>query len=129
MASLKRVLIVDDLIDNLFLTQTFLEAEGYQVETANSGKQALIKVWESPPELILLDVMMPGMDGYEVVRQIRQNSALASIPILLLTAHDESTVAKDLELSISGFVRKPIDFDDLLSKIRSHLPLEESRVS
>lgn len=119
-----RILVVDDLMDNLFLLQTLLETEGYQVETADSGKQALSKVWESPPDLILLDVMMPGMNGYEVTKQIRQNNALPFIPILLVTAHEDSNAIKGLDMGANDFVRKPIDFDELLARVRSFLRLK-----
>lgn len=69
------ILVVDDLSDNLFLLQTSLEAEGYNVDTADNGSSALEKVEASPPDLILMDVMMPDMNGYEVTQQIRQNPA------------------------------------------------------
>lgn len=120
-----RILVVDDLMDNLFLLQTLLETEGYQVETADNGKQALSKVWESPPDLILLDVMMPDMNGYEVTRQIRQNNALPFIPILLVTAHEDSNAIRGLDMGANDFVRKPIDFDELLARVRSFLRLKK----
>ncbi|HEY9881545.1 MAG TPA: response regulator [Leptolyngbyaceae cyanobacterium] len=124
-----RILVVDDLMDNLFLLQTLLEIEGYQVETAQSGRQALCKVWESPPDLILLDVMMPDITGYEVTRQIRQNEALPFIPILLVTAHEDSNAIKGLDMGANDFVRKPIDLDELLARVRSFLRLKKDVVS
>ncbi|MGB5973334.1 MAG: response regulator, partial [Nodosilinea sp.] len=75
-----RILIVDDIDDNVFLLQTILETEGYAVDTAGSGGTALAKVENSPPDLILMDVMMPDMNGYEVSRQIRQNPNLPLMP-------------------------------------------------
>ena len=111
-------------MDNLFLMQTLLETEGYQVDIAESGQQALAMVRESPPDLILLDVMMPDMNGFEVTQQIRQNAALPFIPILLVTAHADPSAAKGLDLGANDFVRKPIDFDELLARVRSFLRLK-----
>jgi two-component system, sensor histidine kinase and response regulator len=120
----KRILVVDDLDDNLFFMQMFLESEGYQVETASNGKQALTKIWEAPPDLVLLDVMMPDLDGYEVTRQIRQNSALPFIPILLVTAHGDLSASRGLDLGANDFVRKPVDVDELLARVRSFIRIK-----
>ena len=84
-----RILVVDDLADNLFLLQTLLESEGYVVETALNGKAALDKIEQIPPNLVLLDIMMPGLNGYEVTRQVRQDERFSALPIVLITAHDE----------------------------------------
>ena len=80
------ILAVDDTRDNLILVQTLLESEGYEIDLVSDGASALQKVAQSPPDLILLDVMMPGMNGYEVTRRIRRNPDLSYIPILLITA-------------------------------------------
>ncbi|MBF1999197.1 MAG: response regulator [Synechococcales cyanobacterium C42_A2020_086] len=117
-----RILVVDDIADNSFLLQTLLEAEGYQVEIADSGAAALAKVEANPPDLILLDVMMPGMNGYEVTRRIRENPRLPFIPIVLVTGHMQATASEGFEVGADGFIRKPIDFDELLSRIQSILP-------
>ena len=85
-ASNYRILIVDDIVDNLFLLQTVLEAEGYEVEVADNGRFAVAKVEAAPPDLILLDVMLLDMSGYEVTQRIRQNQELPYIPLLLVTA-------------------------------------------
>ena len=119
-----RILVVDDLADNLFLLQTLLEAEGYAVETANSGTIALTKIEATPPDLVLLDVMMPGMSGFEVTRKIRQNQQLPFIPILLLTAHDQASATQGLNLGANDFIRKPINLDELLARIKAFLRLK-----
>lgn len=119
-----RILVVDDLADNLFLLQTLLEAEGYCVETADSGAIALTKIESTPPDLVLLDVMMPDMNGYEVTRQIRQNAQLPFIPILLLTAHDQASATQGLNLGANDFIRKPINLDELLARIKAFLRLK-----
>ena len=84
------ILVVDDVADNLILVQAALEQEGYRLRLATSGAAALHYVEEEAPDLIVLDVRMPGMDGFEVTRRLRQNRRLPYIPILLITAHDRS---------------------------------------
>jgi len=111
---------VDDIEDNLFLLQTVLETEGYAVDTAVNGEMALAKVNDAPPSLILMDVMMPDMNGYEVTRQIRQNPNLPVMPILMVTAYDVMSTGHGLALEASNFIRKPIEFDVLLTKV-AHL--------
>jgi CheY-like chemotaxis protein len=121
-----RLLAVDDVPDNLFLLQTILEAEGFTVDVATSGSVALNKIKASPPDLILLDVMMPGMTGYEVTQRIRQDESLPAMPILLITAHDEAAALRGIELGANDFISKPIDFDELLTRIRAYLQLEHN---
>ncbi|BBD60269.1 response regulator receiver signal transduction histidine kinase [Nostoc sp. HK-01] len=122
-----RILAVDDTKDNLILVQTILESEGYQIDLVSDGKSALKYVEQSPPDLILLDVMMPGMDGYEVTRRIRQNPEIKSyVPILLITAFHESSVVEGLDNGADDFIRKPFDTDELLARVRSLLRLKHS---
>jgi CheY-like chemotaxis protein len=122
----KRILIVDDLEDNVFLLETILAEEGYQVDTATNGKSALAKIEAAPPDLVLMDAMMPGMDGYEVTRRIRQNKKLPFIPVVLLTAYVEADIPKGLELGANDFIRKPIDYDELMARIKAFLRLKDS---
>jgi CheY-like chemotaxis protein len=121
----KRILVVDDIEDNVSLLQVILTEEGYEVDTATDGKTALAKIEASPPDLVLLDAMMPKMDGYEVTRRIRQNNKLPFIPILLITAYIEADVPKGLELGANDFIRKPIDYDELLARVKSTLRLKD----
>jgi two-component system, sensor histidine kinase and response regulator len=121
-----RILAVDDTPDNLVLIETILEDEGYEIISVHNGTTALAQVEQSPPDLILLDIMMPEMDGYEVTRRIRQNPKLPYIPILLLTAHDTSDVVEGLESGADDFVRKPVDVDELSARVRSLLRLKHS---
>jgi two-component system sensor histidine kinase/response regulator len=121
-----RVLAVDDTPDNLFLIEAILGDEGYEVNLAKDGTEALAEVMHSPPDLILLDIMMPGIDGYEVTRRIRQSSALPYIPILLITAHEQSSVVEGLDAGADDFIRKPFDTDELLARVRSLLRLKHS---
>ena len=121
-----RILSVDDVEDNLTLVRTLLEDEGYDVDSAISGEIALKKVEELPPDLIILDVMMPGIDGYEVTQRIRNNPKINYIPILLLTAHPESSVVKGLDAGADDFISKPFQIGELLARVRSLLRLKHS---
>jgi CheY-like chemotaxis protein len=121
-----RILVVDDIADNCFLLQAVLEQEGYEVELASSGREALNRIEEQHPDLVLLDVMMPEMNGFEVTQQIRQNDRLPFIPILLVTGYDQFSPAEGFEFGADDFIRKPIDFDILLDRIRAILPEERN---
>ena len=121
MTNIDRILVVDDLPDNYVLLQTVLEDEGYQVEVADNGRVALERINSHPPDLVLLDVMMPEMNGFEVPRRIRQNPSLPFIPILLVTGYSEPTPADGFDVGADGFIRKPINIDDLLSRVRKIL--------
>lgn len=123
-AQAKRILIVDDLEDNLSLLEAILAEEGYEIDSAKNGKSALAKVEASPPDLVLMDAMMPGMDGYEVTRRIRENLSLPFIPILMITASENANVPKGLELGANDFIRKPIDFEELMARIKASLRLK-----
>jgi CheY-like chemotaxis protein len=116
-----RILVVDDLPDNYVLLQTLLESEGYEVEVADSGYAALASITAHPPDLVLLDVMMPEMNGFEVTRYIRQNPSLPFIPILLVTGYNEPAPADGFDAGADGFIRKPIDLDLLLKHIQTVL--------
>ncbi|MBD1935493.1 MULTISPECIES: hybrid sensor histidine kinase/response regulator [Cyanophyceae] len=121
-----RILVVDDSPDNLFLVQTILEEEGYQITLAENGRSALAEIEQGPPDLVLLDVMMPGMDGYEVTKRVRDNTKLPFIPILLITAHDHASVVEGLDTGADDFIRKPVQVDELLARVRSLLRLKHS---
>jgi CheY-like chemotaxis protein len=121
MSGSDRILVVDDLADNSYLLQTILETEGYQVEVADNGYTALDKIFSDPPDLVLLDVMMPGMNGFEVTRRVRQNPNLPFIPILLITGYTEPRPADGFDIGADGFIRKPVDFDELLQRIQAIL--------
>ncbi|MTJ10710.1 hybrid sensor histidine kinase/response regulator [Anabaena sp. UHCC 0204] len=121
-----RILSVDDTKDNLILVRTILESEGYDIDSVSNGQAALEKVVEFPPDLIILDVMMPGINGYEVTRRIRNNPEINYIPILLLTAFHESSVVEGLDAGADDFIRKPFDTEELLARVRSLLRLKHS---
>ncbi|QDZ40553.1 hybrid sensor histidine kinase/response regulator [Euhalothece natronophila Z-M001] len=120
------ILVVDDAPDNVLLVKSILEDEGYDIDVAEEGQSAIDKVNANPPQLILLDVMMPGMDGFEVTERIRQQEDLPFIPILLITAYDQPSVAKGLDSGADDFIRKPVELEELLARVRSLLRLKHS---
>ncbi len=120
------ILAVDDIPDNLLLIQLALEQEGHRVVVAHDGETALKQIKQAPPNLILLDVMMPGMDGYEVTRRIRQDKNIPFIPILLVTARQESSLVEGLDAGADEFVRKPFQIEELQARVRSMLRLKET---
>lgn len=122
----KHILVVDDIEDNLFLLQSILTEEGYEVDTAKNGKSALAKIEASPPDLVLMDAMMPGMNGYEVTRRIRHNKKLPFIPVLMITASEDASAAQGLELGANDFIRKPVDYDELIARIKAFLRLKNT---
>jgi two-component system sensor histidine kinase/response regulator len=107
------IIAVDDSSDNLSLIECILDDPHYELDFAKSGKEALKKISRRMPDLILLDVMMPEMDGFEVTRRIRQDASLPYVPILLITAHDEVALEAALEAGADSFIRKPFDIDEL----------------
>ncbi len=124
--SSNHILVVDDSPENLFLIESILQEEGHKIDVASDGTTALQMVQQSPPDLVLLDVMMPNMDGFEVTEQIRQNPNLPYIPILLITAYDQASVVKGLDVGADDFLRKPLDIDELLARVRSLLRLKHN---
>lgn len=122
-----RILVVDDIADNSFMLTTFLESEGYLVDVASSGKSALQKMQTNPPDLILLDVMMPDMNGYELTRKIRRDSQMRSIPVVLVTAHIQACRIKGLAVGATDFIYKPIDLNELAQRLEQILQRQGSR--
>lgn len=119
-----RILAVDDIEDNLSLLEAILKEEGYEVDTATNGKLALAKIEASLPDLVLMDAMMPGMDGYEVIRRIRENKKLPFIPVLLITAYEDANAALGLDLGANDFIRKPIEYEELMARIKASLRMK-----
>ena len=121
------ILAVDDIPDNLFILDSILgDVDGYCLDCVADGEAALSYLESKQPDLILLDVMMPELDGYEVTRRIRQNKSTPYIPILLVTAHDQSSLAEGLDSGADDFIRKPFDIDELMARVRSLLRLKRS---
>ena len=126
----RKILLVDDdpLIQRLIAQ--LLIASGYQVETAVSGRMAIAMVQKAPPDLILLDVMMPEMDGYEVCQRLRQEPQGISVPVVMLTAMDEpESVIKALRSGADDYVTKPFEIDELVMRVEAHLRRSERDVA
>ena len=123
--SLSRILIVDDHEDNIEVLKVRLESWGYLTASAYNGHDALAYVVATPPDLILLDVMMPEISGIEVARQIKSNGALPFIPIIMQTALDSTEdKVEGLEAGADDYITKPIDFAELKARLRSMLRIK-----
>jgi phosphate regulon transcriptional regulator PhoB len=117
-----RVLIVEDEPDIRELVVHHLKRDGYQVTAASSGEEALRQVQAAPPDLVLLDLMMPVMDGLEVCRRLRQDPATAMLPIVMLTAKgDEVDRVLGLEIGADDYIVKPFSPKELLARVRAVL--------
>ena len=115
-----RVLVVDDILANVKLLEARLNAEYFEVLTARSGEEALGVVRSSPVDVVLLDVMMPGMDGFEVCRQIKSVAATAQLPIVMVTALDQAAdKVRGLEAGADDFLTKPVDDIALITRVKN----------
>lgn len=115
---MSRVLVVDDDAVIRDLLQVNLQLEGYEVSLAVDGAEALAQVARSHPDLILLDVMMPGVDGWDVAQQLKADQATAHIPVVFLTARAmRADVQRGHDIGVEGYVTKPFDPEDLLALV------------
>lgn len=128
MSNKGKILAVDDTPASLKLLSDLLTQEGYQVRAAVSGKLALNAAIKNPPELVLLDICMPEMDGFEVCRQLKANPQTHDIPVIFVSAISE-TVEKvqGFELGAVDFVTKPFQREELLARVRTHLEVDRLR--
>ncbi len=121
-----RILVVDDVAMNVKLLADLLGVKGYQTSTAASGPEALAKLEQDAPDLVLLDVMMPGMSGYEVCAAIRANPAHSMLPVVLVTALDPAKERiKGLDAGADDFLTKPVNQAELLARVRSLLRIKQ----
>ena len=124
---LNKVLIVDDTPKNIQLAATLLQNEGYEIHYAMDGFKALEILRHNLVDLILLDVMMPEMDGFEVCKKLKAEPAMANIPVIFLTAKsDVDGIKKGFELGAVDYITKPFYSDELLARVRTHLALKSA---
>ena len=124
------ILVVDDNQDIRDLISLILEEEGYSVISAEEGASALALIKEKEPTLVLLDVMMPGISGLEVLRQLRasKRSQVSQTPVIMITAKSQSTdIDEALELGATSYIIKPFRADALLEKVQSFLPIQNQK--
>ena len=119
----KRILIVDDNQDTIHILTAILNQGGYATFEARDGAEALQKIQQEVPALILLDIMMPKLDGFGVMEAMRANPKMRRIPVLIISAKvDPSSKARSVELGARDYIVKPINPDEILLKIKEYLP-------
>ena len=119
-----KILVVDDDASSLELMEAMLVPNGYEIITANDGSKAVAIIVEQKPDLILLDIMMPGLDGYSTLAKIKENKTISKIPVVMLTAMGFQ-LNKELALRFGavGYITKPVDLPELLKTISRLLPV------
>ena len=123
-----RILIVDDTLKNIQVLGTVLKQEGYQINVAQNGAQALKLAQQILPDLILLDIMMPEMDGFEVCRQLKDIPQTIEIPVIFLTARTETeSIVEGFHLGAVDYITKPFNATELLVRVQTHLSLKKSK--
>ena len=122
MSQKAKILIVDDEPFNVDVLQQELEDLNYQILTAANGQEALDKIRSQQPDLILLDLMMPVLDGFAVLSQIKADSDLRDIPVIIVSAADDSkSIVKGIKQGADDYITKPIDAAHLVKKVKEHL--------
>ena len=117
-----KILIVDDSSVNNYLLENILEEKGYTLQIAFDGKEALNFLNEDPPDLVLLDIMMPGIDGYEILDKMTSDNKLKNIPVIMVTSKTEpQDKQKAMDIGAIDYIEKPIDIETLLIKVENVL--------
>jgi len=120
----ERILVIDDSDNNRELISRFLKRAGYEVMEAMNGQDGLTKAFAADPDLILLDIMMPGMDGYEVCETLKKEARTTDIPVIFLSALGESRdKIRGLEIGGADYITKPFDLGEAVARVRSHLKI------
>lgn len=121
----KKILIVDDSSSNLLLISNFLESEGFSVTTCVKGREALAQLAKDNPDLLMLDLMMPDVDGITLLDSIRRNPDTAKLPVIIVSAVGEGDKKEAAtKLGISGFISKPIDFELIYQTVAKTLNIK-----
>jgi two-component system cell cycle response regulator DivK len=120
----KKILIIEDNEQNLYLLRFILERNGYEVEAAQDGQEGIDKAMLVRPDLILLDVQLPVMDGYAVARHLRSNPDIVRTPIVAVTSYAMTgDREKALESGCTGYIEKPINPDTFIAQVEAHFPI------
>ena len=123
----QNIYIVDDILENIQVLGKILVDHGYNIQVAHSGEQLLTGIQKKIPDLILLDVSMPGMDGYEVCRTLKKKDATKDIPVIFLTARtDKDDIIKGFKAGGIDYITKPFHADELLIRVNTHLQLKQA---
>ncbi|HEY3255220.1 MAG TPA: response regulator [Polyangiaceae bacterium] len=124
-AAAAQILIVDDELDNRELLQIVLKWQGFVTRTAANGEEALLSAVRQPPALILVDLMMPGIDGYQLTASLKRDPRTKHIPVIMVSAmNDSATRKRALSAGADAYLTKPIDRSELCEQVRSILGLE-----
>ena len=123
-----KILIVDDVVENIQVAMNILKEESYEFSFAKNGEDALYLLQEDKFDLVLLDIMMPGIDGYEVCTRMKKNPLLSDIPVIFLTAKaDIDSMSKGFEVGGLDYITKPFHADELLVRVKTHLNLHHAK--
>ena len=118
----KRIFVIDDEEGVLEGLKSWLEDEGFEVEAAQRAVEGLERITQAPPDLVILDIIMPEMDGFEVLEEMKKNHRTASIPVIMLTAKSETrSIFEANKMRAVDYVIKPFNQDELLRIIRRHI--------
>lgn len=127
--TIPEILVVDDMQANLRVLVTILENEGYKVRPVTNGQLALLVAEKEKPDLILLDIMMPGMDGFEVCRLLKEKPAFAEIPVIFISAlTDTSNIVKAFSGGGVDYITKPFQVEEVTARVRTHLKLHQQKI-
>lgn len=123
-----RILIVDDIQENIKLLGSLLTSEEYHINVARNGEEALRSVKKAKPDLILLDIMMPVMDGFETCKALKNDPEFCDIPVIFLTAINEvENIVQGFELGAADYLTKPVNHSELKARVKTHLELKKSK--
>src|SRR3954447_8533160 len=119
-----RILIIDDTPTNIKVLESVLKTQGYQLISASNGQEGLDRAMMAQPDLVLLDILMPGIDGYEVCSRLRANPSTENLPVVMITASGEQQRVRALEVGADDFIQKPFNQAELLARVRSLLRIK-----
>ena len=124
----KKILVIDDQEELLELTSRVLQSRGYDVITLSDGENAIAVIKKESPQLVLMDMLMPGKDGAQVCQEMKSDSAIRNIPVILTTGQmlDESEYSQEGLSGANDYLKKPFELDELLSKIEKFLPKDKA---